>query len=171
MLKSGITWLSLEERNTSFFHKNALFKRRSNRIYQIRLNDNSWVSSHAEIAREIKSNLMNTFCTLPLIVLPDPTILQLLPKLSYKENLLLTSFPNIQEIKDALWSIHPYKTPRDDGLHAIFYQKNWDLTQQKNFKNSIISSLPGRCQALGVIPPSLSYQRMTTLLLLTTIDH
>ena len=30
-----------------------------------------------------------------------------------------------EEVKEALWSIKAYKTPRPDGLHAGFFQRFW----------------------------------------------
>ena len=31
----------------------------------------------------------------------------------------------LEEIKEALWSMKPYKSPGLDGLHAGFYQRFW----------------------------------------------
>ena len=31
----------------------------------------------------------------------------------------------LEEIKDALWSMKPYKAPGSDGLHAGFFQRFW----------------------------------------------
>lgn len=42
-----------------------------------------------------------------------------------KKNLLCLPL-NEDEIKSALWNIQPFKALGEDGLHAIFYQKNWD---------------------------------------------
>lgn len=39
----------------------------------------------------------------------------------------LAKLPEEEEIKYALNDFHPLKTPGEDGLHAIFYQKNWDI--------------------------------------------
>lgn len=39
------------------------------------------------------------------------------------EKQALIALPNLEEIKKALWDIHPLKTPEDDDLHTSFYQK------------------------------------------------
>lgn len=55
----------------------------------------------------------------------------MLPKIPNEEISRLTYPPNQSEIKTTLWNIHPYKTPGEDGLHAIFYQKSWDITKDQ----------------------------------------
>lgn len=58
-------------------------------------------------------------------------ILQQFSKLSNEQNLTLTRPPHLSEIKIALWNLHPLKSPGNDGIHAIFYQKNWDTVKGK----------------------------------------
>lgn len=37
----------------------------------------------------------------------------------------LDAMVTVKEIKEALWSMKPYKSPGPDGLHAGFYQRFW----------------------------------------------
>lgn len=48
-----------------------------------------------------------------------------------RHHLLLTKIPDEEEIKSALFELHPYKTPGEDGLHAIFYQEIRDIVKKK----------------------------------------
>lgn len=43
----------------------------------------------------------------------------------------LTRIPYEEEIQYALFSIILLKTLREDGLHVVFYQKNWDITKHQ----------------------------------------
>ena len=36
----------------------------------------------------------------------------------------------LEEIKDALWSMKPYKAPGLDGLHARFFQRFWLVVRE-----------------------------------------
>lgn len=131
MLKSRITLLSLGDKNTTFFHRAALVRRRKNKIIQLLITENTWINNKQEISQEFKLSLMNTFCSISNISALDPTYLVLFPKLNNDLLPKLLAAPNLLEIKNALWSIGPYKAPGDDGLHTIFCQRNWDSINTK----------------------------------------
>ena len=43
---------------------------------------------------------------------------------------------SIEEIKEALWSMKPYKAPGPDGLHAGFFQRFW-LTVRDSVRKEV----------------------------------
>lgn len=135
MLKSRISWLSLGDNNTKFFHRWALIKRRTNRITQIHNSEGPWIDNPSDISSEIRNNLINTFCNCPNVSSPQDHILDQLPKLTNQQHLTLSSPLQLYEIKNALWNLHPLKSPGDDGIHAMFYQKNWELINHKLFSD------------------------------------
>ena len=47
------------------------------------------------------------------------------PCISPTTNAALTSLPSVDEIKKALFAIHPDKAPGPDGFSACFFQSNW----------------------------------------------
>lgn len=53
MLKSIVSWLSLEDKNTTFFHKSALIRRRRNKITQLIKQDGTVTQNSLEIGTEI----------------------------------------------------------------------------------------------------------------------
>lgn len=46
-------------------------------------------------------------------------------RLSEEEKQSLDAMVSIEEIKEAFWSMKPYKAPGPDGLHAGFFQRFW----------------------------------------------
>lgn len=48
------------------------------------------------------------------------------PKISYGENMNLTSTPSVEEIKEAVFQIEPRKSPSLDDYPAGFYQHMCD---------------------------------------------
>lgn len=171
MLKSRISWLNLVDKNTKFFHKAALTKRRKNKITHLLIGENNWVNDFQEIGHEIISALINTFCSTTTITSPDENTLNLLPKLTMDQNLNLVTTIVISEIKTTLWNIHPFKTPGDDGLHVAFYQKIGIWFMKKFFSNSKQSSPPGVFLALGLKHLYVSFVRQKTPILSITTDH
>lgn len=100
---------------------------------QLLNSEGSWIYNSLNIALEINNHLISIHAQIQPILPPDPTYLNMIPKLTVDDCRLLTALPEAKEIKAALWSIHPFKAPGKDGLHAIFYQKNW-----KDIKDKII---------------------------------
>lgn len=60
MLKSRMTWFSLGDKNTNFFHRTTLIKRRRNKITQLLIGENSWIYDPCEIGIEIRNSLIAT---------------------------------------------------------------------------------------------------------------
>lgn len=121
MLKSRISWLSLGDKNTSFFHKSAIIRRRKNKINHLQLENGTWSLNPQEIGNHIISSLQSTFCDTQPPFLPDENLLLQFQKLTQSNSQHLIDPLDLLEIKNALWNIHPYKTPGDDGFHAAFY--------------------------------------------------
>lgn len=48
-------------------------------------------------------------------------------RLSGAEGELLNCPVTEKEVKDGLWSMKPFKAPGQDGMHAGFYQRNWNI--------------------------------------------
>lgn len=42
-------------------------------------------------------------------------------------NTALVVLPSRDEVKEALFTMHPNKAPSIDGLHALFFQKFWHI--------------------------------------------
>lgn len=105
MLKSRISWLSLGDQNTKFFHRSALIKRRHNKISQLQTNGGDWITSPSDISNEIRNNLTNTFCNILTISQPKYYILDQLPKFMAEQNLTLICPPDFFE--NTGWWWHP----------------------------------------------------------------
>lgn len=131
MLKSRVTWLSLGDKNTSFFHRSTLIRRRNNRITKLLKNDGTWIINPSDIIHEINYYLSNIHAHITLVSPPYQSYIDLIPKLNQEDQNTLTAFPDLIEIKRVVFNLHPYKGPGDDGLHAIFYQRNWDAIKGK----------------------------------------
>ena len=123
--KSRYNWAILGDRNTSFFHTSTIVRRRRNRIEKILDSSGNWVHEANEVADVVRKGFIKLFCTEKTSAIRNHWVL---PRWSYvlsEEALSSLNHPiSPMEIRDALWSIKPFKAPGPDSLHAGFYQNS-----------------------------------------------
>uniref|UniRef100_A0A2N9I899 Reverse transcriptase domain-containing protein n=1 Tax=Fagus sylvatica TaxID=28930 RepID=A0A2N9I899_FAGSY len=104
-MKSRINWIVQGERNTNFFHTSVVVRRKRNRI--VSLKDNL-------VAFGVFLGGMLGFLRLR--------------RVTWSLGVTLL------EVKEALWSLKPFKAPGPDGLHAGFFQRYWGSVGDAVFK-------------------------------------
>lgn len=102
-MKSRLTWLSSGDKNTKYFNRSVIIKRRKSRITHLIKNDGSCISDQSQIGDEIVNNLSNTLASINPITQPSADIL-LLSKISENQKVFLTQTPNKTEIKNSMTS-------------------------------------------------------------------
>lgn len=143
-----------------FFHRVALIRRRKNKISQLKISEDIWLNDPKDIALAILNSLLEAFSCQSHPQTPNNTILQFILKLSSEHHPQLISTPNLNELKASLWNIHPFKHPREDSLHAAFYQKKLGLHPSKllyEFQNIFSTSKIPRtwCKTLTTLIPKM----------------
>lgn len=98
-----------------------------------------WCTSESDIARVAESYFQNLFTT------SQPSNLELVIDLVDKVvtptmNLLLLQPYTLEDVKRALFSMHPSKSPKLDGMSPFFFQKYWH-TVGNNVTNVVLSML------------------------------
>lgn len=130
-LRSRVDWMFLGDRNTSFFHISTLANKRRSIITSLRDNVGNWISDPLTIEKLINDFFINLFSTShmsnPSVFPPSPFSL---PSLCEADRNHLDWIPSILDIKEALFSLKPYKSPGPDGFHPIFFQKCWNITHE-----------------------------------------
>ncbi|OIS99925.1 hypothetical protein A4A49_60007, partial [Nicotiana attenuata] len=127
-MKSRINWLNEGDASTNFFHTSTLNIRRRNRTLSLKEDNGNWITGPQEIQSTIVDFFTKLYTT-SLTHVPwevtnhstlEPTLLQ-----SHKT--FMDRPPQMAEIKKAVFSNKPFKSPGPDGLHPFFYQKYWDI--------------------------------------------
>ncbi|KAK8682490.1 hypothetical protein V6N13_054876 [Hibiscus sabdariffa] len=136
--KARIDWINFGERNTSFYHSRANGRARKRTIQALKVDDDEWCSDHAYL-REVATSF---FASLFDVESLSPPVLPLrgqFPSLLIYDLDKLTMISSPTETKDALFDMSPLKAPGIDGLHAHFYQSNWDILGSSvcSFVNSV----------------------------------
>ena len=129
--KSRYNWAILGDRNTSFFHTSTIVRRKRNRIEKILDSSDNWVHEANEVADVVKKGFIKLFCTEKTSVIRNHWVLPRWSNVLSEEALSSLNHPiSPMEIRDALWSIKPFKAPGPDGLHAGFYQNSWSIVRE-----------------------------------------
>lgn len=122
--QSKVFWLYDEDTNNKFFHASASARKRRNTIKKLRDNSGNWITSHDDLCTHIHDYFSNIFSALPGDHFPITSCVQAV--VSAEDNSILTQPFLEQEFKEAIFSMHPDKSPGPDGLNPAFYHKFWD---------------------------------------------
>ncbi|KAG7600109.1 Ribonuclease H domain [Arabidopsis suecica] len=125
--KSREMWYQDGDKNTKFFHAITKQRRAKNKIIGLLNHDGMWVDREVEIeslAVDYFSDIFTTSAPHDFdSVLRDVPVM-----ISEDMNQKLSKEISTEEVRRALFSLNPDKTPGPDGMTAFFYQKFWDLT-------------------------------------------
>ena len=126
MLKSRINWLVQGDRNTAFYHVSALARRKRNHIASVKDERGLWLIDEREVMEHFRSGFVSLYTTSLEAAYQVPSHdVSWQIQLSEQAKVSIGAMVTLEEIKDALWSIKPYKAPGSDGLHAGFFQRFW----------------------------------------------
>lgn len=117
------------DRNTSFYHLYALARRKRNHIASVKDEMGEWITNDREVAEFFRRGFLSLYSTSHDTASLNPHLsAQWHGKFSEEVKCSLGNMASREEIKDALWSMKPYKAPSPDGLHAGFFQRFWLIT-------------------------------------------
>ncbi|XP_062186766.1 uncharacterized protein LOC133890399 [Phragmites australis] len=127
--RSRISWLREGDRNTSFFHRKAVYRSKKNKIQKLKNSVGRWIDKDVELealatgffqklySRDVNVEPVQVIELFDRVITPD------------MNEALCRNFSE-QEIGDALFQIGPLKAPGPDGFPARFFQRNWEVLKQ-----------------------------------------
>ncbi|KAJ9545526.1 hypothetical protein OSB04_025233 [Centaurea solstitialis] len=133
--RSKAFWLKDGDNNTKFFHAYANGRRKINRIIKLKDDDGQWVEEVTGL-----NNLVNEYFTrLFSASTGNPHMISNLVKnkLSARDIERLEMSFTKEEFREALFQMHPDKSPGPDGFNPRFYQKFWHLLGDDIFNESL----------------------------------
>ncbi|KAM6590452.1 hypothetical protein CsatA_013057 [Cannabis sativa] len=116
-------WLKEGDQNTKFFHAAASTRRRTNTIHHLKNEygvDVTWNSGLEGVITDYFTNLFSSSSTSPQAVID---CVEKMVTLVMNGSFLLAV--SEEEVRSAVFGMHPDKSPCPDGLTPAFYQKNW----------------------------------------------
>lgn len=124
--RSKQLWLSLGDKNISYFHAATKGCRARNRITTIEDNSGNAVFEEEQIGKVIAEYFNKIFTSSGMSAV-EVVNRAIVPRISPETNTLLTTTPTGEEIREAMFAIHPDKAPGPDGFSASFFQSNWEV--------------------------------------------
>lgn len=107
-----------------------MIRRRRNHIGAVK-DENHWFTEKADIQSYFLKNFQTLFTSnYPFI--PDGLEGVVQPLISDEENDLLVRVLEEDEIKAAVWDLHPLKSSGPDGFSGIFFRKYWGIEKRQS---------------------------------------
>ncbi|KAJ8767776.1 hypothetical protein K2173_020716 [Erythroxylum novogranatense] len=118
-------WLAEGDSNSRFFHMMASHRRRKNLISRLQNNNGEWVDWNSGLPELIVNYYRDLFT--PSHGDPGPLLQYVESKVTPSQNALLLAPFTGEDIRHALFSMHPQKSPGPDGFNPGFFQTFWDI--------------------------------------------
>ncbi|XP_062099843.1 uncharacterized protein LOC133805695 [Humulus lupulus] len=123
--RSKQLWLKEGDQNTMFFHASASARHRKNHISRLRNASGEWVEWNSGLADTISNYFTGLFTARHMDWSAITNCIQ--PSNTDQQNMELLKPVEEEELKAALFQIHPDKSPGPDGMTSAFYQKFWRI--------------------------------------------
>ncbi|XP_074336620.1 uncharacterized protein LOC141673779 [Apium graveolens] len=117
-LKSG-------DKNMKYFHASSSSRRRRNHIHRLRTDQGDWRTWEDGLSELIKDYFQQLFSTDHMQ--GEEVIECVTRSISAEQNRVLVKDITEEEVKQAVFHMHPDKAPGPDGMTPAFFQKHWSV--------------------------------------------
>ena len=154
--RSKISWMKDGNRNSKFFHAMASQRKRSNEILMLQDSSSKWHSQQFDLQRVASDYFQSIFTSASTssvqhvinnireVVTPD------------MNGTLLAKFTH-DEVKRALFQMHPTKAQGPNGMNPLFFQKYWHIVGT-DVSNAVLD-----CINYGNILHSINFTHITLI--------
>lgn len=158
--KSRENWVKLGNKNTKFYHAQTVIHRRRNKVSSLQINGD-WCTDDELLKKEATTFFKSLFQSSDTCM-PASLALTTIPHISQELHDVLLRPVTRREVKDALFSMDPYKAPGPNGFQPIFYKNYWHIV------STDVWELVACAFQLGHIDPFLA---KTLIVLIPKIDE
>lgn len=123
--RSKKLWLQSGDKNTKYFHASYNIRRRTNQIQKLQNKNGEWLSWESGLEDHVTGYYTELFST--AYSSTAEVINCVSQKISYAQNLELQTEITEEEVRPALFQMHPDKAPGPNGMTPAFHQKHWSV--------------------------------------------
>ena len=124
--KSRNMWHSSGDLNTKFYHALTKQRRIRNRIVGLHDADGNWITEENGVERVVVSYFEDLFTSSSPSEFDD-FLMEIPLTITPQINQRLLRIATEEEVKEALFMMHPEKAPGPDGMTALFFQHSWHI--------------------------------------------
>ncbi|GAU16656.1 hypothetical protein TSUD_326060 [Trifolium subterraneum] len=117
-------WLQEGDMNTRFFHMSATARSKKKKVTKLIADNGTKAHTQEELCEVAKSYFDTLFK--PRVGDHDPVLNLVQPRVTNDDNFFLNAPITKVEIQQALFQMHPDKSPGLDGFNPAFYQRFWE---------------------------------------------
>ncbi|GAU36186.1 hypothetical protein TSUD_274640 [Trifolium subterraneum] len=122
--RAKMHWLQEGDMNTRFFHMSATVRSKKKKVTKLIADNGTEAHTQEELCEVAKSYFDILFK--PRDGDHDPVLNLIQPRVTDDDNFVLTAPITKVEIQQALFQMHPDKSPGPDGFYPAFYQRFWE---------------------------------------------
>ncbi|GAU28731.1 hypothetical protein TSUD_372380 [Trifolium subterraneum] len=122
--RAKMHWLQEGDMNTRFFHMSATVRSKKKKVTKLIADNGTETHTQEELCEVAKSYIDTLFK--PRDGDHDPVLNLIQPRVTDDDNLVLTAPITKVEIQQALFQMHPEKSPGPYGFNPAFYQRFWE---------------------------------------------
>jgi ribonuclease HI len=123
--RAKMHWLKEGDLNTKFFHMSASARSKVKKIEKLMSDENELVTKQQELGEVARKYFQDLFKSKEGS--QEPVLSLISPRISAEDNAILEASITKEELKTALFEMHPDKSPGPDGFNPAFFQKFWHL--------------------------------------------
>ena len=118
--KSRNMWYSSGDLNTKFYHALTKQRRVRNKIVRLHAERGNWITEENKVEKVSVDYFNDLFSTTSPTEF-DSFLEEIAPSISPQMNQILLRIATEEEVRQALFMMHPEKAPGPDGMTALFF--------------------------------------------------
>ncbi|XP_049348971.1 uncharacterized protein LOC125813526 [Solanum verrucosum] len=124
--KTQLQWFKEGDSNTKYFHTLIRGRRRKLFIHKLRRSDGDLIQGDDNIAEAACEHFQEIFTGESNLI--NERALECIPRIvTQEQNSSLTTMPNLEELKEVIFSMNPNSAAGPDGMNGYFFQKCWNI--------------------------------------------